>query len=66
MFSDKKLGRGGWGVVKAGRFCGLHVAAKLLSEAILSSHNQQLFMREMNIAALVRHPNILLFIGTYM
>ena len=63
MFTDKELGRGGWGVVMAARFCGLDVAAKLLHRAILSSHNQQLFMREMNIAALVRHPNILLFIG---
>eukprot|EP00731_Ephydatia_muelleri_P016353 Em0009g777a len=63
VFSDKELGRGGWGVVMAARFCGLEVAAKLLHGAILSPHNQQLFMREMNIAALVRHPNILLFIG---
>ena len=63
VFSDKELGRGGWGVVMAARFCGLDVAAKLLHGAILSPHNQQLFMREMNIAALVRHPNILLFIG---
>eukprot|EP00731_Ephydatia_muelleri_P016030 Em0009g454a len=37
VFTDKELGRGGWGVVKAAR--------------------------EMNIAALMRHPNILLFIG---
>ena len=63
VFSDKELGRGGWGVVMAARFCGLDVAAKLLHGSILSPHNQQLFMREMNIAALVRHPNILLFIG---
>ena len=63
VFADKELGRGGWGVVMAARFCGLDVAAKLLHGAILSPHNQQLFMREMNIAALVRHPNILLFIG---
>ena len=64
--TDKELGRGGWGVVKAARFCGLDVAAKLIHGAILSPHNQQLFMREMNIAALVRHPNILLFIGATM
>ena len=63
VFTDKELGRGGWGVVMAARFCGLDVAAKLPHGAILSPHNQQLFMREINIAALVRHPNILLFIG---
>ncbi|KAL5484077.1 hypothetical protein EMCRGX_G020518 [Ephydatia muelleri] len=66
LLTDKELGRGGWGVVKAARFCGLEVAAKLLHGAILSPHNQQLFKREMNIAASVRHPNILLFIGTTM
>eukprot|EP00731_Ephydatia_muelleri_P024195 Em0016g466a len=63
LLTDKELGRGGWGVVKAARFCGLEVAAKLLHGAILSPHNQQLFKREMNMAASVRHPNILLFIG---
>ena len=31
VFTDKELGRGGWGVVRAARFCGLDVAAKLLS-----------------------------------
>ena len=66
VLTDKELGRGGWGVVKAARFCGLEVAAKLLHGAILSPHNQQLFMREMNMSALVRHPNIVLFIGATM
>ena len=53
-------------MVKAAKYCGLDVAAKLLHRAILSPHNQQLFKREMNIAASVRHPNILLFIGATM
>ena len=66
VLTDKELGRGRWGVVKVARFCGLEVAAKLLHGAILSPHNQQLFQREMNISALVRHPNIVLFIGATM
>ena len=66
IISDKELGRGGWGVVKAARFCGLEVAAKLLHGTILSPYNQQLFKREMNISALVRLPNALLFIGATM
>ena len=66
VLTDKELGRGGWGVVKAAKFCGLEVAAKLLHGAILSPHYQQLFMREMNMSALVRHPNIVLFIGATM
>ena len=65
-FTGKELGRGGWGVVRAATFCGLDVAAKLLYGQIQSPHNQQLFIKEMNIAALVRHPNILLFIGATM
>ena len=63
VLMDKELGRGGWGVVKVARYCGLEVAAKLLHGAILSPHNEQLFKREMNISALVRHPNIALLIG---
>ena len=63
VLMDKELGRGGWGVVQVARYCGLEVAAKLLHGKILSPHNEQLFKREMNISALVRHPNILLFIG---
>ena len=63
ILTDRVLGRGGWGLVKIARFCTLEVAAKLLHGAILSPHNQQLFKREMNIAALARHPNISLFIG---
>ena len=66
VLTDKELGRGAWGVVKVARFCGLEVAAKLLHGEILSPHNQQLFQREMNISALVRHPNIVLFIGATM
>ena len=42
------------------------MAAKLLHGAILSPYNQYLFKREMNISALVRHPNVLLFIGATM
>ena len=63
VLTDKELGRGGWGVVQVAWYCGLEVAAKLLHGAILSPHNEQLFKREMNISALVRHPNILLLIG---
>ena len=39
------------------------VAAKLIHEAIISPHNIDPFLREMNMAASVRHPNLLLFIG---
>ena len=57
------LGRGGWGEVKVATFRGLHVAAKCLHELIISQYNISVFAREMNIAAKVRHPNLLQFIG---
>ena len=44
-------------------FHGVKVAAKFIHEAIISLHNINLFITEMNIAACVRHPNLLLFIG---
>ena len=57
------LGKGGWGVVKVATFRGLRVAAKCLHEVILSPYNISVFSREMEIAARVRHPNLLQFIG---
>ena len=61
--SDEVLGKGGWGEVKVAKFRGLRVAAKCLHEVILSSYNISVFTREMEIAARVRHPNLLQFIG---
>ena len=61
--TDQVLGSGGWCVVKAAKFRGLDVAAKLLHRTIISPYNIELFKREMNMAAMVHHPNLLLFIG---
>ena len=63
VIEGKPLGVGGWGEVRVAMFRGIKVAAKFLHEAIISPHNTDLFIREMNIAASVRHPNLLLFIG---
>ena len=63
LIEGKPLGVGGWGEVRVAMFRGVKVAAKLIHEAIVSPHNIDLFLREMNIAASVRHPNLLLFIG---
>ena len=49
--------------MRVAMFRGVKVAAKFIHEAIISPHNIDLFIREMNIAACVRHPNLLLFIG---
>ena len=61
--TNETLGRGGWGEVKVAKFRGLRVAAKCLHEVILSPYNISVFTREMEIAARVRHPNLLQFIG---
>ena len=61
--SQRELGRGGWAEVKVAEFRGLQVAAKCLHSIIISGHNRQLFQREMNIAARLRHPHLVQFIG---
>ncbi len=57
------LGRGGWATVRVAK---LQVAAKCLHSIIVSDYNRQLFAREMTIAARVRHPNLVLFLGATM
>ena len=66
QLTDQELGRGGWAVVRVAKFRGLRVAAKCLHTLIVSDYNRQLFVREMSIAARVRHPNLVQFIGAIM
>ena len=66
QLTDQELGRGGWAVVKVAKFRGLQVAAKCLHTLIVSDYNQHLFVREMSIAARVRHPNLVTFIGAML
>ena len=61
--TDEVLGKGGYGEVKVAKFRGLRVAAKCLHEIILSPYNISVFTREIEIAARVRHPNLLQFLG---
>ena len=63
LLTDDELGRGGWAVVRVARFRAINVAAKCLYSQIVSDYNRHLFIREMNMAARVRHPNLLQFIG---
>ena len=63
IFTDEELGRGGWAVVKVAMFRAIRVAAKCLYSQIVSNYNRLLFIREMNMAARIRHPNLLQFIG---
>ena len=61
-----ELGRGGWAIVSVAKFRGMRVAAKTIHRQIISQHNVQLFRREMNMAARLRHPNLVQFIGATM
>ena len=61
--TQEVLGKGGWGEVRVAKFRGLRVAAKCLHDIILSDYNIHLFTREMEMAARIRHPNLLQFIG---
>ena len=65
QLTEKCLGKGGWGSVIEGKYCGCTVAVKQIYEVLLnlSSHNRELFEREMNIASRCRHPCLLQFIG---
>ena len=63
--TEKEIGRGGWAAVKVANFRGTRVAAKCFYQEILvvSQYNRQLFNREMYMAAHLRHPNLVQFIG---
>ena len=61
--TDEEIGRGSWAVVKVAQFRGLHVAAKCLHEDLVFPYHHNIFLREMSIAAKLRHPNLLQFIG---
>ena len=61
-----ELGVGGWATVTVAKFRGIRVAVKRIHDEIISGHNLQLFQREMNMAARLRHPNLIQFIGATM
>ena len=61
--TERVLGRGAYGEVRVGIYQGTRVAVKRIHGVIISDYNRELFEREMNIASLVCHPNLVLFIG---
>ena len=62
--TEEEVGRGGWAAVVVADFRGTRVAAKCFYQQILvSPYNRQLFNREMIMAARLRHPNLVQFIG---
>ncbi len=58
-----EIGRGGWATVSVAKFRGAQVAVKRIHNQIVSRHNEDLFRREMQMAARLHHPNLVQFIG---
>ncbi len=58
-----EIGRGGWATVSVAKFRGAQVAVKRIHNQIVSRQNEDLFRREMQMAARLHHPNLVLFIG---
>ena len=63
---SEKLGQGGWGYVVKGTFRRKAVAVKCIYSAIASEKNLERVRREINTMALVRHPNLVLFISAVL
>ena len=63
QMTERCLGRGRWGSVVEGTYCGCPVAVKQIQDLVYSPDNFSLFEREMNIASKCRHPHLLQFIG---
>ena len=60
---SEELGHGGWGYVVKGTFRRKTVAVKCIYSDIASEKNLDHVRREINTMALVRHPNLVLFIA---
>ena len=63
QFTGQVIGSGSWGTVSVATFRGVHVAAKMIHNEIVSPYNIRLFRREMDMASRIRHPNFVQFIG---
>lgn len=61
---QKELGRGGFGVVFKGLWHGTTVAVKKLLNQKLDQAGLDTFMAEVSILSDLRHPNIVLFMGS--
>ena len=57
------LGKGAYGEVRVGVYHGDRVAVKRLHTVIASDYYHKMIQREMGIAARLRHPKLVLFIG---
>ena len=61
--TETVLGKGAYGEVRVGGYHGDRVAVKRLHNVIASDYYHKMIQREMGIAARLRHPKLVLFIG---
>ena len=61
--TETVLGKGAYGEVRVGAYHGDRVAVKRLHNVIASDYYHKMIQREMGIAARLRHPKLVLFIG---
>ena len=64
--TGREIGKGRWTTVHVANYRGDHVAARCLFSQIISEENQKLFIECMNLAATLRHSNLLPFIGAIL
>ena len=64
--TGKEIGRGAWATVHEATFRGTTVAAKCLHDVITSPETKKLFQREMDMALICQHENIITFLGATM
>ena len=62
----KEIGRGAWATVHEATFRGATVAVKCLHDVITSIETKELFKREMEMALICQHENIVTFLGATM
>ena len=64
--TGSELGTGAYGRVVKAQFRGCSVAAKCYHRILVSDHSIRHFRREITMAARLRHPNLVQFIGASM
>ena len=64
--TGSELGTGAYGRVVKAQFRGCSVAAKFYHRILISDHTIRHFRREITMAAHLRHPNLVQFIGASM
>ena len=66
QLTGNEIGRGRWAIVRVAIYRGIQVAAKCLFSQILSEDNRKVFIECLDMAAKLRHPNLLPFIGAVL